>query len=58
MTQPLTEISIRNLPGGKVWPVHKADSLTARCEPSVQCVNIDASQLYGRPQPVTRIGLP
>jgi hypothetical protein len=27
-TQPLTETSTRNLPGGKGQPVHKADNLT------------------------------
>jgi hypothetical protein len=32
---PLTEMSTRNLPGDKVWPVHKADNLTAICEPIV-----------------------
>jgi hypothetical protein len=32
--QPLAEISIRNLPGVKGWPAHKAD-LTAICEPIV-----------------------
>jgi hypothetical protein len=31
-TQPLTEMSTRNLPGGKGWPVPKADNLTAICE--------------------------
>jgi hypothetical protein len=34
-TQPLTEMSIRNLPGGKGRPVRKADNLTAICEPIV-----------------------
>jgi hypothetical protein len=34
-TQPLTEMSARNLPGGKGWPARKADSLTAICEPIV-----------------------
>jgi hypothetical protein len=34
-TQPLTEMSTRNLPGGKRWPVCKADNLTAICEPTV-----------------------
>jgi hypothetical protein len=28
-TQPLTEMSIRNLPGGKGRPTRKADNLTA-----------------------------
>jgi hypothetical protein len=31
-TQPLTEMSARNLPGGKGRPAHKA-YLTAICEP-------------------------
>jgi hypothetical protein len=34
-TLPLTEMGIRNLPGGNGWPVHKADNLTAICEPNV-----------------------
>jgi hypothetical protein len=34
-TQPLIEMSTRNLPGGKVRPVRKADNLTAICEPIV-----------------------
>jgi hypothetical protein len=32
-TQPLTEMSARNLPEGKVWPGRKADNFTAICEP-------------------------
>jgi hypothetical protein len=35
-TQPLTEMSIRNLPGGKGRPARKADNLTAICEPVVK----------------------
>jgi hypothetical protein len=31
-TQPLTEMSTRNLPGGKGRPALKADNLTAICE--------------------------
>jgi hypothetical protein len=31
-TQPLTEMSARNLPGGKRRPAPKADNLTAICE--------------------------
>jgi hypothetical protein len=31
----LTEISTRNLPGGKERPAHTADNLTAICEPTV-----------------------
>jgi hypothetical protein len=32
LTQPLTEVSTRNLLGYKGQPAHKADSLTAICE--------------------------
>jgi hypothetical protein len=40
-TQPLTEMSARNLPprgggGGKGRPARKADNLTVICEPIVQ----------------------
>jgi hypothetical protein len=31
-TQPLTEMSTRNLPGGKERPARKADNLTVICE--------------------------
>jgi hypothetical protein len=34
-TQPLTEMSTRNLPGGKKRPARKVDNLTAICEPIV-----------------------
>jgi hypothetical protein len=34
-TQPLTEMSTRNLPGGKERPARKADNFTAICEPIV-----------------------
>jgi hypothetical protein len=34
-TQPLTEMSTRDLPGGKGWPARKADNLTTICEPNV-----------------------
>jgi hypothetical protein len=34
-TQPLTEMSTRNLPGGKERPARKADNLTAISEPIV-----------------------
>jgi hypothetical protein len=34
-TQPLTEMSTRNLPGGKKQPAHRADNLAATCEPNV-----------------------
>jgi hypothetical protein len=34
-TQPLTEMSTRNIPGDKGRLVRKADSLTAICKPNV-----------------------
>jgi hypothetical protein len=34
-TQPLTEMSTRNLPGGKGRPTRGADNLIAICEPVV-----------------------
>jgi hypothetical protein len=32
-TQPVTEMSTRNLPGSKGQPARKADNLTAICDP-------------------------
>jgi hypothetical protein len=43
-TQPLTEMSTRNLPGGKGWPACEADSLTAICESSLE--NVGALTSY------------
>jgi hypothetical protein len=34
-TQPLTEMSTRNIPVGEGRPARKADNLTAICEPTV-----------------------
>jgi hypothetical protein len=34
-TLPLTEMSTRNVTGGKAWLARKADNLTAICEPIV-----------------------
>jgi hypothetical protein len=34
-TQSLTEMSTRNIPGGKGWLARKADNLTTVCEPIV-----------------------
>jgi hypothetical protein len=34
-TQPLTEMSTRNLPGGEGRPARKTDNLTAICAPTV-----------------------
>jgi hypothetical protein len=33
LSQPLTEMSSRNLPGGKVRPARKADNLSSICGP-------------------------
>jgi hypothetical protein len=35
LIQLLTEMSIRNVPGGIGWPMCKDDNLTAICEPIV-----------------------
>jgi hypothetical protein len=43
--QPLTEMSTRNLPGGKMRPPHRADILAAICEPNVlKCESLNLSQ--------------
>jgi hypothetical protein len=49
-TQPLTEMSIRKLPGGKGQLVRKAENLTVICKPTV-----DMSRPYGPPRPVPGI---
>jgi hypothetical protein len=54
-TQPLTEMSTRNLPGGKKRPARKAENLAAIC-----LENVGASTSHnpiGLPRPVTGIAL-
>jgi hypothetical protein len=34
-TQPLTEMSTRNLPGGKKRPARRVDNLAAICKPNI-----------------------
>jgi hypothetical protein len=41
-TQPLTEMSVRNLPGGKGWPAHRADKLTTISESRLYRQNVGA----------------
>jgi hypothetical protein len=54
-TQTLTEMSTRNLRGGKGRSALKADNLTAICR---KCASLDVSRPYGPPRPVTRIASP
>jgi hypothetical protein len=45
-TQPLTEMSTRNVPGSRVRRARKADNLTAICEPTVSRENVGASKSH------------
>jgi hypothetical protein len=58
-TQPLTEMSTRNLPKGKGQPARKVDNLTAICEPIVKKIwePRRLTNLWA-PRPVTWIALP
>jgi hypothetical protein len=53
-TQPLTEISTRNLPGGKRPPEREADNPTIICEPTVglQAYHVDSLAACTRAIPV------
>jgi hypothetical protein len=55
-TQPLREMSTRNIPGCKGRPALKADNLTTVSRLSRKW-SLDVSQPYGPPWPVTGIAL-
>jgi hypothetical protein len=54
-TQPLTEMSVRNLPGGKGRPARKAVNPTAVSRLSRRDGSLDVSQPCGPPRPIAGI---
>jgi hypothetical protein len=58
-TKPLTEMSIRNLGGGKKRPARRADNLAAICETNVsKCGGLNLSQTLRASTACTGITLP
>jgi hypothetical protein len=57
-TQPLTEMSNRNLPAGKGRAARKADNLIAICEPIVYMMWESRLTTCGPPRPVTGTASP
>jgi hypothetical protein len=56
-TQPLTEMSTRNLHGDKGLPARKANMLSSVSRLTTSCGNLDVSLPCRPPRPVTGIAL-